>query len=301
MQQPDSLSRTIATAAVLCVVCSLAVSAAAVALKPTQIANEKLDQQKNILDAAGLALGEYGLPASKLSKKQIDELYGWVSEALINMNDGSFNNEVKAADWDLAEAASDPDTSVPIENPTYDPGEVSRPSVMKVYFVKRPGSDTIQQVVLPIYGKGLWGTLWGYLALKSDLKTIQGLTYYQHKETPGLGGEVDNPAWKAKWDGRKLYDADGTPAALVFKGPAPAENVYAVDGLSGATITSNGVTKMLRYWASDDAYGPFLKKLGKDIESGAPIGNATKSDKKSSDASSDQSADIRQSGESING
>ncbi|TWU55155.1 Na(+)-translocating NADH-quinone reductase subunit C [Rubripirellula reticaptiva] len=301
MQQRDSLTRTIATAAVLCVVCSLAVSAAAVALKSTQVANEKLDQQKNILDAAGLAIGEYGLPASKLSKEQIDELYEWVSEGLINMDDGSFNNEASAADWELAEAASDPKSSVKIVDPEYDPGEESRPSVMKVYFVQKPGSGDIQTVVLPIFGKGLWGTLWGYLALKSDLETVQGLTFYQHKETPGLGGEVDNPAWKAQWDGRKLYDADGKPAVLVFKGPAPAENVYAVDGLSGATITSNGVTKMLRYWASDDAYGPLLDKLGKDIKSGTSILDQIKAGKKTSESATDKSADIRTSGETING
>ncbi|MGB7328072.1 MAG: Na(+)-translocating NADH-quinone reductase subunit C [Rubripirellula sp.] len=300
MQQRDSLTRTIATAAVLCVICSLAVSAAAVALKPTQVANEKLDQQKNILDAAGLAIGEYGLPAGKLSKEQIDELYGRVSEGLINMDDGSFNSEANAADWELSEASSDK-TSVKIVDPQYDPGEESRPSVMKVYFVTKPDSDDIQTFVLPIYGKGLWGTLWGYLALKSDLETIQGLTFYQHKETPGLGGEVDNPAWKAQWDGRKLYDTDGNPAAFVFKGPAPAENVYAVDGLSGATITSNGVTKMIRYWASDEAYGPLLDKLGKDIESGTSILDQIKSGQKSPEAANDKSADIRTSGESING
>jgi Na+-transporting NADH:ubiquinone oxidoreductase subunit C len=136
---------------------------------------------------------------------------------------------------------------------------------MKVFFVKRPGNDTIQQVVLPIYGKGLWGTLYGYLALKSDLTTIQGITFYQHKETPGLGGEVDNPSWKAQWDGVQLFDENGTPAANVFKGPAPTDDQYSVDGLSGATITCRGVTNLVRYWASDDGYGPFLKNLESEI------------------------------------
>jgi Na+-transporting NADH:ubiquinone oxidoreductase subunit C len=137
---------------------------------------------------------------------------------------------------------------------------------MKVFFIKRKGEGPIQQVVLPIYGKGLWGTLYGYLALKSDLKTIQGITFYQHKETPGLGGEVDNPRWKAQWDGVQLYDEDGKPAANVFKGPAPSDNVYAVDGLSGATITSRGVTNLVQFWASEDGYGPFLKQLKSEIK-----------------------------------
>ncbi len=299
MQRRDSLFGTVVTAAVLCVVCSLAVSAAAVALRPKQAANEKLDQQKNILDAAGLAIGEYGRQAGKLNKKQIDELYSMVSEKLVDLKTGQYNTDMKAGDWDLMEAASDPKTSVRIIDPQFDPGEATRQAVSKVYFVKRPGSDKIQQVVLPVHGKGLWGTLYGYMALKSDLETIQGITFYQHKETPGLGGEVDNPAWKAQWDGRKLYDSDGTPAALVFKGPAPAENVYAVDGLSGATITSNGVTNLIRYWASDDGYGPFLKKLALEMN-----GEPSPSDRKpakDSKPTSDQSTSHRQLREKTSG
>lgn len=265
MQRRDSMMGTLGTAAVLCVVCSLAVSAAAVALRPIQEANQKLDQQKNILDAAGLAIGEYGVTAGKLSKKQIDELYAQVSEKLVNLQTGEYVTDQDPADWDLKAAASDPKTSIPIVEPEFDPGEATRQAVSKVYFVKRPGSDKIQQVVLPIHGKGLWGTLYGYMALRSDLDTIQGITFYEHKETPGLGGEVDNPAWKAQWEGRQLYNPDGEPAAMVFKGPAPAENAYGVDGLSGATITSNGVTNLVRYWASADGYGKFLTKLSDEI------------------------------------
>lgn len=266
MQQRDSLGYTLMVAVVLCVVCSLAVSTAAVVLRPRQIANEKLDQQKNILDAAGLAIGEYGKVANQLDKKQIDELYGWISEKLVDLESGDYTSEVSIDQYNMIEAASNPATSVPIDvSSDIDPGEPSRPKIMKVFFVKRPGSDKIQTVVLPVYGKGLWGTLYGYLALKRDLGTVQGITFYQHKETPGLGGEVDNPDWKAQWEGRKLYDENGKPASLVYKGPAPASNPYAVDGLSGATLTSRGVTKLVRYWVSDNAYGPFLDKLSIEL------------------------------------
>ncbi|KAA1258988.1 Na(+)-translocating NADH-quinone reductase subunit C [Rubripirellula obstinata] len=266
MQQRDSLGYTLMAAAVLCVVCSLAVSAAAVALRPIQEANEKLDQQKNILDAAGLAIGEYGKVAGELEPERIKELYGWVSEKMVSLESGTYDVDANPDTWKLMDAMSNPATSIAITDPEFDPGEERRPETMKVFFVKRPGSDSIQQVVLPIYGKGLWGTLYGYLALKSDLKTIQGITFYQHKETPGLGGEVDNPRWKAQWDGVHLYDEDGNPAANVFKGPAPTDNVYAVDGLSGATITCRGVTNLVRYWAGDDAYGPFLTQLKSEMK-----------------------------------
>lgn len=273
MQQRDSLGYTLTVAAILCVVCSLAVSAAAVALRPRQEANEKLDQQKNILDATGLAIGEYGIPASDLDNAQIGELKKWISEKLVNLETGQYTDEVDIDNYDMIEAAMNSATSVEIVEPEYNPGEKRRPKVMKVFFVKRPGSENIQQVVLPVYGKGLWGTLYGYLAVKSDLNTIQGLTFYQHKETPGLGGEVDNPLWKKQWDGRKLFDPQGKPAAMVAKGPAPSDNPYAVDGLSGATITSRGVTNLLAYWASDDGYGTYLNKLADELGVDSPAGD----------------------------
>lgn len=261
MQQRDSFYYTLTVAAVLCVVCSLAVSAAAVRLRPKQEANELLDQQRSILDATGLAIGEYGFPASELSREQIAQLSDWISEAFVDLETGEYTKPDNSDSYKLVEVAADPKQSVLIENTEYDPGEPRRPKIMKVYLVKQPGSDNVQQVVLPVFGKGLWGTLYGYLAVKNDWKTVQGITFYQHKETPGLGGEVDNPLWKSLWKGRKLFDADGEPAIEIVKGRAPSDNPSAVDGLSGATITSRGVETLLRYWTSQDGYGPFLDKL----------------------------------------
>ena len=264
MQQRDSVGKTILVATVLCIVCSLCVSAAAVSLRNRQEENKTLDRQKNILDATGLAMGEYGKPAGELDREQIDELYGWISEKLVDLETGQYNTELDVQTYDPREAVNKEESSIAIVDPTYDLGEQRREKVAKVYFVKKPGQDKIQQVVLPVYGKGLWSTLYGYLALKSDLKTIQGLTFYAHGETPGLGGEVDNPNWKDQWTGQKLYDENGDPAAMVSKGPAPTGDPYSVDGLSGATITSRGVTNLIRYWASEDGYGPFLDQLKKE-------------------------------------
>ncbi|GAA5506757.1 Na(+)-translocating NADH-quinone reductase subunit C [Novipirellula caenicola] len=265
MQQRDSVFYTVGVAAVLCVVCSLAVSFAAVQLRPLQEENKKLDRQRNILDAAGLSMGEFGKPASELSRKQVADLYSRVSEKLVDLETGQYNTELDIEQYDPREAIDKDDESVRIENPKYDLGEQRREKVARVYFVRKPGEEKIRQVVLPVYGKGLWSTLYGYLALKSDLQTIQGLTFYEHGETPGLGGEVDNPSWKAQWPGQKLFDENGEPKAEVYKGPAPDGNPYAVDGLSGATITSRGVTNLIRYWASDEGYGPFLEQLEKEI------------------------------------
>ena len=100
-------------------------------------------------------------------------------------------------------------------------------------------------LIMPIEGKGLWSTLYGFLSLDADMNTVRGITFYKHGETPGLGGEVDNPNWKALWNERQAFDADGSVEISVIKGRAgPAsEDPHRVDGLSGATLTSKGVSE----------------------------------------------------------
>jgi Na+-transporting NADH:ubiquinone oxidoreductase subunit C len=110
---------------------------------------------------------------------------------------------------------------------------------------------------------GLWSILYGYLALDTDLTTIRGITFYEQGETAGLGGEVENPRWKALWPGRRAFDERGNVKIQVKKGVAgpPAEDPYQVDGLSGATLTSRGVTNMIRFWLGPDGFGPFIAQL----------------------------------------
>jgi Na+-transporting NADH:ubiquinone oxidoreductase subunit C len=120
------------------------------------------------------------------------------------------------------------------------------------------------QVVLPIYGKGLWSTLYGFLALDANANTVRGITFYEHAETPGLGGEVENPGWKAQWNGKNVFDDQGEVALEVIKGAVPGNSPQAdhqIDGLSGATITGRGVSNLVRYWLGADGFGPYLDKL----------------------------------------
>jgi Na+-transporting NADH:ubiquinone oxidoreductase subunit C len=105
--------------------------------------------------------------------------------------------------------------------------------------------------------------MYGFIALEKDLQTVSGLTFYEQKETPGLGGEVENPQWKKQWAGKKVFDAEGKVALQVVKGSAEGE--YGVDGLSGATITSNGVTNLVHYWLGPSAFGPFIENQRKSI------------------------------------
>ena len=89
------------------------------------------------------------------------------------------------------------------------------------------------------------------------------MTFYEHKETPGLGGEVDNPRWKALWDGRKAFDAAGVPEIQVVKGLAGSvdDAPHDVDGLAGATMTSRGVTNLLRFWLGEAGFQSYLDRL----------------------------------------
>ena len=124
--------------------------------------------------------------------------------------------------------------------------------------------DQITKIILPVHGKGLWSTMYGFLALNRDGETVEGFAFYQQGETPGLGGEVDNPKWKASWIGKKVLDESGNPVIDIVKGSVDTtrpEAVHQVDGLSGATITSNGVENLLRFWLGENGFGPYLSKI----------------------------------------
>ena len=142
------------------------------------------------------------------------------------------------------------------------------PAYMVVYLVKE--NNKTEKVILPIYGKGLWSTMYGFIALDKDLKTIKGITFYDHAETPGLGGEIDNPRWKALWDGKLAFDEEGAVAIEVIKGavvPGSARAIHQVDGISGATLTARGVGNLVRYWLGEDGFGPYLATLRAEASS----------------------------------
>ena len=121
-----------------------------------------------------------------------------------------------------------------------------------VYFAKN-ASGQVETVILPVQGYGLWGIMYGFLALDTDTTTVKAINFYKHGETPGLGGEIQNPRWTATWENKQL------PVDIV-KGTA-GDDVHKVDGLSGATLTSKGVDNTFKFWTGDQAFGPFLAKV----------------------------------------
>ena len=254
----DSVGRTFGVALGVCLVCSVLVSAAAVSLRPTQAINKTLDKKRNILMAAGLLKsGEVA------SGERIDELYQNINTRVVDLATGEYVDGVDPIEYDQRRAAKDPAQSELVPSDV-DIANVKRRALQaSVYLVSQKGK--IKKVILPVHGLGLWSTLYGFVALDSrDLNTIRGLVYYEHAETPGLGGEVDNPSWKALWDGKKAFDESGAVRIEVIRGKVVQgrpETQYQVDGLSGATITSRGVRDMLRYWLGAKAFGPYLAKL----------------------------------------
>lgn len=239
-------------AAAVCLVASLFVAGSAVGLKDRQERNRLLDVQKKVLTVAGLMDED-----DDLSDAEIGELYAsTIRPKAIEMKTGEPAPDVDVKEYDQQEAMKDPETSY--EAPPNDSKIRRLPEEIVVFDIVQDGE--LKGLILPIEGYGLWGTLYGYLALEPDARTIRGITFYNHKETPGLGGEVDNPRWKAQWPGRLALDERGNPKIAVKKGLAGPveEDPYHVDGLSGATITSRGVTNLVRFWLSDDGFGPYL-------------------------------------------
>jgi len=260
MMSNDSIGKTFLVAGLLCVVCAVLVSGSAVSLRPQQEANKILDVKKNLLLAAGLVQGN---PTAK----EIDEFFTKIETKIIDLETGEQVDSVDAATYSQKAASKDPKLAVSIPA-NKDLAKIkTRGKYGKVYFYKPQGE--VEMVILPIHGKGLWSTLWGFIALSKDLNTIKGIGFYEHGETPGLGGEVDNPRWKAIWSGKKLYNDQGEPAIKVVKGSAPQDAVHQIDGLSGATITSVGVEHLVNYWFGDDGYQKFINKFRS--QNGSPV------------------------------
>ncbi|WP_022962377.1 Na(+)-translocating NADH-quinone reductase subunit C [Halopseudomonas pelagia] len=248
----ETVSRTIMVALLVCLVCSVVVSAAAVALKPVQITNQLLDKKRNILSIAGLL--EEGADVEAQFEK--------VTARLVDLRTGEFSEEMDPLTYDQQKAAKDPALSERLAASDDIASIRRREDYATVYMVEN--DDGIETMILPIHGYGLWSTLYGFIALEGDLKTVVGLGFYQHAETPGLGGEVDNPNWRQQWTGKVVYDEDGDVAVQVLKGSVDSSNPNAehqVDGLAGATLTSRGVENLVRFWLGENGFGPFLDNL----------------------------------------
>lgn len=239
----------------LCLVCAGLVSTFAVALKDRQDFNKILDQRRQVIRVAGLADAGAELPP-----EEVDKIFESIKGRVIDRKTGEYL-EISVADIDPIRMAKDPAMSEETPDEFDQGAQVSRlPDQMIVFEVEVPGKECL---VMPMYGKGLWSTMYGYLAVKRDASEVIGITYYQHGETPGLGGEIDNKKWQSAWAGKSVYrGAVGEAVGLgVVKKSAPRDDDFEVDGLAGATITTKGVDATMKLWLGPAGYGPYLAKL----------------------------------------
>jgi Na+-transporting NADH:ubiquinone oxidoreductase subunit C len=252
----ESIPRTLLVAFLVCLVCSVLVSAAAVLLKPVQVENRLLDKQQSILRIAGLLTPE-------MSGDEIRAVYAdKITARVVDLETGRFTDTYDAEHFDPLAAAKDPALSDELSDDKDLASINRRERFSTVYVVEESGQ--IETLILPVRGYGLWSTLYGFLALKGDLNTITGFGFYQHSETPGLGGEVDNPKWVGQWPGKQIFSDDGSLAVQIVKGHVDAQSpdaINQVDGLAGATLTTNGVNNLLHFWLGENGFGPFIAKL----------------------------------------
>lgn len=227
---------TVGFATAVCVVCATVVSSSAVLLRDRQRANEELDRRRNVLVAAGVVA-----PDEALSGDEIQARFGGVTEELVDLRSG----RPQPADAE----APDPEGSATV-------------------FLFHDEAGVLEKIVLPVEGPGLWSTLYGFLCLRADLETICGLSFHRHGETPGLGGEIDDPRWQARWVDRRAFGPDGKVRIEVAKGPVgpPQEDPFRVDGISGATITCRGVTSLVQHWLGEQGFGPYLRFVADEEE-----------------------------------
>ncbi|MBB3189383.1 Na(+)-translocating NADH-quinone reductase subunit C [Halomonas cerina] len=252
-QSNNSIKKILTVAFALCIVCSIIVSTAAVGLRERQQRNQELDRKSNILSVAGL--DEPGM--------DIETAFQQVTPRVVDLRTGEYADQFDPDTYNAFEAARDPAQSRTLSGERDIAGLSRQENYSTVYLVGDP--DDPEQIILPIRGQGLWGLMRGYLAVQGDGNTIEGITYYSHAETPGLGAEVNNPRWQAQWDGKEIYpSADSVqPAIELVKGGASGETE--VDALSGATLTSNGVTNMLQFWLGPAGFGEYLARFRSGI------------------------------------
>lgn len=255
----NSNMTTIMVALVLCLVCSVLVSAVAVGLKPAQIENQLLDRNKNILVAAGL------FDPAQDTNEDVEKRFADFEIKLVDLEKGEYAAEADLSQagitdvnsYDANQAAKNKALSIDLGND--DPASIGAvPKFAKVY-VKNDANGEPELMVLPVHGYGLWGTMYGFLTLESDLNTVKGISWYEHKETPGLGARIEEPEWREKWQGIHAYDENGEVATGVTKAGQSKDNW--VDGISGATLTSVGVRNLIQFWLGDRGYKPFLDNL----------------------------------------
>ncbi len=244
----ESRTKTLIMAFLVSAVCALMVSGATVLLRPIQAANRAAEEQARI---EGLVKGIPGM-ASLLAKSG-----GTLSKVVIDLGDARAAQDVTSDTLDAA--LSDTGNWTALDAGADLAGLGQRPNFVQI-FLLREGED-ISLVLLPMTGQGYGGRIDAILAVEGDMNTIAGIAITSHSETPGLGGRIEDPSWQANFPGTELRDSSGDLRFNVARGDAAS--AYQVDGITGATRTTRGISQMVRFWLGPDGYGPLLRAIAR--------------------------------------
>ena len=244
----DTPARALGVALAVAFVCALAVSLAAVTLRPLYLANQeqaRVGRLIAILDALAVQGRTYSL----------DD----IEARAVRLDDGAYDESINADEFDAITAALETATSIDLE-PDEDIAGIRRRAHHAVVYLARGTAGQPDVLILPVYGSGYQSTLRGYLALDGNANDIVALTFYEQGETPGLGGRIEEAGWQALWQGKRAFGADGA-VAISVGGSDQAGSVHQVDGISGATHTTRGVQSLVRFWLGERGFGPYLSRV----------------------------------------
>ena len=233
----DSNSYTFGFATIMVVIVAALLSYAAIGLKPYQDRNIELEKQQNILSSVGI----------NVERELAEEAYSkYIKEELVLDYKGEEVDGI-AFEIDLKK-------------------ELKKDQLNQLLPLFTSNINEEKQYIIPLRGKGLWGPIWGFIALEEDLNTVYGAVFDHKGETPGLGAEINQSFFQEPFVGKAIFEGDNLTSIRVVKGGAPEGDNHAVDGISGGTITSDGVTEMLLERLN--MYLPYIDKVKTEIEKG---------------------------------
>ena len=223
-------SYTFGFAAIMVIIVAALLSTAAIELKPFQDRNVELEKKQNILSSVGVAIDRDGA----------EEIYGTYIKSELVLNNKGEEVEGSAFDVDLGK-------------------EVKKEADAQLLPLFISEVDGKTRYIIPLRGKGLWGPIWGFISLEDDLNSVFGAVFDHKGETPGLGAEINKPMFQDPFAGKAIFDGEEFKSITVIKGGATEGDMHGVDGISGGTITSDGVTDMLQERLS--MYLPYFAKI----------------------------------------
>ncbi len=262
---------TVVFTVVVCAICSVLVASAYAMLGERQRADAAVFRMLDILRLTGLAGSD-----EALERDEIVDRSRAINPRAVDTESWRFDDRVDAQLFDQREAARDPATSRAA--PPNDAGVRRIPDHMIVY-ERLDENGKFEQILLPIQGQGYGGPMHGFLSLGPDLNTVTDIIFYEHQETPTLGGRIDRPEWRGAWVGRRVFDASGNVALQLVADPGPPDtDPYRVDAITRASVTTGGVQSMINFWMGPDGFGPFLEQYRETLSTGTPTAGRTEED-----------------------